>query len=198
MIPKLFHFIDDPLGYDNPKYYKFWKITSDGGIDNANEALKRIYEDEFPDPPELNFNDTRAFSKFDTFFDESCLNCSIGSAFGSINYDTAHGFHLDYDVHQEAETKPVASSSGFGKTSVKTTRQPQPCHDGPFSGTNLTNFFSKEAFSYGRKNNPVCEMAMIPYEAFRCAPGKPVGRYVKSNDSYHQYTSNHLISEIVL
>ena len=75
MLPNLFYYIDDPIDYDDYKYYLYMKITQDGGLENAVEALQRLYEDEYPDPPELNVDDTRAFSEFDTFFEESCLNC---------------------------------------------------------------------------------------------------------------------------
>ena len=102
MLPNLFYFIEDPIDYDDYKYYSYMKITQDGGLKNAVEALQRLYEDKYPDPPELNFDDTRALSEFDKF---------IGSALGSINYDMGHGFHLDYE-DPSCETQPKTEVRG--------------------------------------------------------------------------------------
>ena len=50
-LPNLFYYIDDPLDFSDYRYHAYMKITKDGGLNNSVEALNKLYESEFPDPP---------------------------------------------------------------------------------------------------------------------------------------------------
>ena len=69
-------FIDDPLEMETQDYMKALDISSEERLLSIEYVLNEMDKTQYPDPPDITFDNSRVFDESDSSFASSCLNFS--------------------------------------------------------------------------------------------------------------------------
>ena len=68
--------MDDPHEMTIQDYLKSLDVSSEGKLNSIESMLNDLERTEYPDPPEISFENSKVFDKFDSSFASSCLDHS--------------------------------------------------------------------------------------------------------------------------
>ena len=72
----MIYFIDDSLEMEIQDYMKALDITNEDRLLSLEYMLDEMDQTNYQDPPEITFDNSEVFDKFDSSFASSCLNFS--------------------------------------------------------------------------------------------------------------------------